>query len=65
MTTKLQFDALLSRHTALIEAVKKLTAADDDLMDAWDEKRANEMQRAYSTARDEVDRLIADCKGEG
>ena len=54
--------ALLARHNALVEAVKKLTSADDDLMDAWDEKRANEMQKVYSNARDEVDRLIGEGK---
>lgn len=54
------YAALLARHTALVEAVKRLLAADDELLgEQWSEERHKRLQTSYHEARAEVDRLIA------
>lgn len=55
--------ALLARHNALVEAVAWERECDVLFQDA----RANyiDITESLIAARSEVDRLIADCKGEG
>ena len=58
-----------ARHNALVEAVAKMLITDDALYDARQNGDASDeyeiRAKAYASARAEVDRLIADCKGEG
>ena len=48
-----------ARHNALREAVKRLVAADDDLLKSWDAMANNgPLECEYHAARAEVDRLL-------
>ena len=66
------YAALLTRHNALVKAVKEeIAARDHDYFwrcnDATTEDELRENYAELEAARAEVDRLIAadDCKGEG
>ena len=59
---------ILARHNALVEAVaweRECRVADFDWWLSIRSCATEELDAQYVAARAEVDRLIADCKGEG
>ena len=63
-----EHDAILTRHAALVEAVAWLRGVDDVRERFAAEfpwiRRWSSLDQYMNEARSEVDRLIADCKGE-
>ena len=63
------YSALLARHNALVDAVAWLRGVDDVRERFAAEfpwiRRWSSLDQYVNEARSEVDRLIADCKGEG
>ena len=62
------YTALLAHHNALVEAVEWLREVDDVrewLMEFPWLRKWSGLDQCMNEARAEVDRLIADCKGEG
>ena len=64
-----EHDALLTRHNALVEAVAWVKECElvrhYVIFEALETCALREITSSISSARAEVDRLIADCKGEG
>ena len=62
------YATLLARHNALVEAVAWLREVDDVrewLMEFPWLRKWSGLDQCMNEARAEVDRLVADCKGEG